>query len=91
VDGDGWARQEATEGESISANISFAKLDEVKQEYGITTDISATITTDQNIARGTVLKYGDQLMRVIRAIAFDSHYFLICENWSSKSSTLPSV
>lgn len=91
VDDEGWARQEVTEGESFSGNISFARVDEIKQEYGLTEDLFATITTDEEIANGTILMYGSKMMRVVRAIKFDSHYLLLCEDWSSKSSISPSA
>ena len=92
TDSEGWAKVGATESETtFSGNINFSKLDEVKQEYGITTDISATITTAEAIDLGTIIGYADRTFRVIKSIQFDSHYYLIVEEWSSKSSTLTSA
>lgn len=92
TDSEGWAKVGATESETtFSGNINFSKLDEVKQEYGITTDILATVTTAEEIALGTIVEYEDSKYRVMKSVKFDSHYLLILEEWSSKSSTLTSA
>lgn len=92
VDDEGWARvSEPTVIGTFKGNVNFSNLNEVQERYGIRTDITATVTTDEQVANGEIVGYLGQLFRVTKAVAFDSHTLLILEEWSSKSSTSTSA
>jgi len=86
VDDEGWARLSESELSSFSGNVRFDNLGQLQEDYGLKEVIDIVITTDEDIEVGTVLKYGDVLYKVSKAIPFDSHNLLVGNIWSSKSS-----
>ena len=82
---EGWTRDGSlTSNGSYKGNISFSKLDEVKEKYGLHEDVAAVVTTDADILNGDINSYNDIFYRVIKALPRDSHNMLILEEWSSK-------
>jgi hypothetical protein len=81
VDAEGFKRkrQPSTKTGSFMANVNYSKLDEIKELYGIDESIDMTVTTNDDVAVGSVIKYADVFFEVIRAIPFDSHNLLIAQ------------
>lgn len=87
-DDEGWDRLgDPVATGTFLASVKFSELSEVQEAYGIHTDIAFTANTDADITLGEIVGYNGNLYRVAKAIPFDSHNMLICEEWSSKSST----
>lgn len=89
VDSEGWAKKAGTSVEtgSFYGNVSFSNFGDVQESYGIKTKIDITITTDEEIEVGQIIGYLGYQYKVTQVIPSDSHYLLIGEKWSSKSST----
>jgi len=84
-------RDNLTEGDSFYGNISFNMLDEVQKDYGLTEQVDATITTEEEVQVGTIIEYNSIKYLVTRSLKLDSHNLLIMKQWLSKSSTLTSA
>lgn len=88
VDEEGWAGKTAVaSAETFTGNVSFSNLAQIQEEYGLEEEISIAITTDEDVELDTILGYGDNLYRVMKAIPRDSHNFILAQEWSSKSTT----
>lgn len=82
TDTDGFTRfQLSSVNKTFEANINFSELDKIQRDYGIDSKISSTITTNENIPEASIIGYNGKYHRIIRNIKFDSHYFLITEEW----------
>jgi len=84
TDSEGWTSKTNTEGSTFSGNISYSRLEEVRKEYGIEEQIDATISTHEDIANGTLIKYGSVMYEVVQAIPHDTHNILIIKKWLSE-------
>ena len=92
VDDEGWAGvSEAETVNTFNGNVRFNDLALLQEDYGLKEVIDIAITTDEDVEVGTIIEYGGETYKVIKAIPFDSHNFLIGKLWSSKSSILTSV
>lgn len=86
VDDEGWARMEESEVSSFVGNVRFDNLAQLQEDYGLKEVVDIAISTHEDIQVGSVLKYGDVLYKVNKAIPFDSHNLIVASIWSSKSS-----
>lgn len=93
IDEEGWAKKSGTSVETgtFLGNVNFSRLSEIQESYGIKEKIDMTITTDEDVSHGQIIGYLDDQYKVIQAIPTDTHNLLICEKWSSRSSTYISV
>lgn len=76
---------------TFKGNPHFNNFEWLQKKFGIEVDIDMSVSTHSNEAAGTIISYDGQLYEVYKALPYDSHYFLVCREWSSKSSTLTSV
>ena len=81
----------ASEGEEFSGNISFSVDDQIQLQYGTSTKVVATITTDKVVPLGSVVEYESIKYLVSEALTFDTHKLLILNTWLSKLETLTSA
>lgn len=76
---------------SFKGNPSFDNFEWVMRAFGVKTDIDMTVSTHSPETNGTIISYDGQQYEAYKVFPFDSHYLLVCREWSSKSSTLTSV
>lgn len=68
--------------DTILGNVRFSNLDEIREAYGIRENIDIAITTDEEVALGTIWEYRNRYYRIVKAIPNDTHNFLMGEIWS---------
>ena len=88
VDDDGFAREEvlSTAG-TFKGNINLSKFAKTQFDYGLNFDADAVITTAAAIDANEIIGYLGKTYKVIDSQKYDSHYYLLLTEWSSKSST----
>lgn len=92
INEEGWARDKVIMAvDTFLANTSFDRLDRIQQDYGLQETIDIIITTDYQVPDNSILGYGGKAYKTIRVIPRDSHYYIIAQIWSSKSSTWTSL
>jgi hypothetical protein len=85
VDEEGWARQEAEPtGNTFKANVWFDKLEELRQDYGISDEVDIAISTHEELLLGSIVGYKGRIYKVVKAMPFDSYYLLLGKEWSSQ-------
>lgn len=67
---------------TILGNVRFSNLEEIRENYGIRERIDIAITTDEEVALGSIWGYRDRYYRIVQAIPNDSHNFLVGQIWS---------
>lgn len=72
---------------SFLGNAQFDNLEKIAEDYGLEDKIDMTITTDENIDVDQTLKYQGVFYKVVKAMPRDSHYFLLAQKWSLRSTT----
>lgn len=79
--------------ETIDANVQFANLARIQEDFGIDVaiDLAMTCPTESLVALGNVLEYDSSYYRVVKAIPFDSHKLIVAEKWSLDSRDLISA
>lgn len=67
---------------TILGNVRFSNLEEIREAYGIRENIDIAITTDEEVALGSIWEYKDRYYRIVKAIPNDTHNFLVGQIWS---------
>lgn len=71
-------------GDSISSftcNVSYDRLDEVKEEYGIEEKIDIKISTQETISSETILKYEGEYFEIVKNIPYDAYNLILGRKW----------
>ena len=89
VDKHGYVRkgEPTTETGSFLAHVWFNELDKIQEEYGIDEKIDIALTTDEAVSGDQVLRYGTVYYKVVKAIPYDSHKFVVGKKCLLRSST----
>lgn len=83
VDDEGFVTKEAeATAEIFSGNVAFDNLEQTRLDYGIEEEISIKISTQEDIALGTIVKYDDVLYKIVGKVPSDSHNMLMGQKWS---------
>lgn len=83
TDSEGFVTKKATAtANTFEGNVAFDNLEQARVDYGITEEVNIKISTHENTALGTIVKYNNVLYKIVGKIPSDSHNMLIGTKWS---------
>lgn len=74
---------EAVAKSTFKANVRFAALEKVREQFGIVEkiDIAITCSPQTGIAGTDLLSYADKQYSVVDMLRFDSHLLIVGKRW----------